>query len=95
MKIDIFSAPPALSFGRGDNAFKLRLKRFTDSERMRIIDACAEMNFRRMQEAVDDIVIGWEGVCDAQGQPIPFEAMGDGRQGSVSPTTRFQLPAPN
>jgi hypothetical protein len=80
MKIDIFSAPPALSFGQGANAFKLRLKRFTDGERMRIIDACAEMNFRKMQEAVDDIVIGWEGVTDPEGIPLMFESIGEGRQ---------------
>jgi hypothetical protein len=78
MKIDIVTAPPALEFGDGEGRFALRLKRFSGAERMAICDAVASGNLAAMQRAVGQVVVGWENVLDAAGNPIGFDCSEDG-----------------
>ena len=74
-RVDIQQAPPPVSFGEGEEQFSLRLKRFNAAERMAVIDAVASQEFERVELALERLVIGWEGVCNEQGMPIPFDAM--------------------
>lgn len=74
MKIDIFQAPPPLEFGTGDQAFKLHLKRFTGAERQAVIDAIRADSLDQVQREIESLVIAWDNVLGADGNPLPFEA---------------------
>lgn len=87
MNIDIYGPPAPLRFGEGAAAFGLKLKRFSDTERMAIVDAIAAASFEAIQRAVDAIVIGWEDVRDAAGHELPFTREEDGR--TVANLPRF------
>lgn len=74
MKIDIISPPPPLTFGDGDNAFKLHLTRFTGSDRAAVLDAmvAVENPVAQINHAIERIIETWSGVCDADGNQIPM-----------------------
>lgn len=78
MKFDLAPNPDPLPFGKGDKAFKLRLKPCTGEERMAILDAARSDSLCSVQVSVDRLVIGWEGVVDAAGNPVPLEYQEDG-----------------
>lgn len=77
MKFDIHTLPDPLVFGDGDERFSLRLKHITGEERMAILDAAREGSMQLVQNTVQRVVIGWEGVCGADGNPVPFQYQED------------------
>lgn len=74
MKLSLFENPPPLWFGEGDAKFALLLRACTESDRMHILDSLS-IGLAALQAAVNRLVIGWQNVLDAAGNPIPFEAM--------------------
>ena len=79
MQVDIFAAPKPLEFGEGDGRFSLRLKRFTGVERMEVVTACGAADLAEVQHAINRLVIGWSGVEDTNGRPIPFDALDENK----------------
>lgn len=73
MKVNIVQSPPPLSFGEGENGFKLCLKVVNAAEKMAIIDAGSGASLENLLLAIERVVIGWENVLDINGYPIPFQ----------------------
>jgi len=73
MKYDIHTLPDPLVFGEGDQQFSLRLKQITGEERMAILDAVRDGSMQLVQNTIERVVLGWEGVCGADGNPVPFQ----------------------
>lgn len=73
MKIDFVSAPPPLTFGRGDEAFTLSLKRVDAAERAAVLDAIQASSHMQVQAELERCVVGWANVCDANGVAVSFE----------------------
>ena len=78
MKFDIASNPDPLPFGEGDDTFSLSLKQITGEERMAILDAARSGLMVEVQSNIDRLVIGWQGVVGADGNPVPLEYDEDG-----------------
>lgn len=92
MKADLISNPPPLSFGEGEDQFKLHLRRFTSDDRLAIVDA-ASRGLVHVQNAANKLVITWENVVDPSGNPIPFARMNErGEQVSNLPAFLGSLP---
>lgn len=78
MQFDIHHKPDPLSFGEGDDAFKLMPKAPTGAERAAILDACDAGSYAEIQHAIERIIVGWDGVADPEGRPVPFETQDGG-----------------
>lgn len=92
MIVELFEPPPPLSFGSGDTAFTLRVRRIDAVARAALVDAAATGSFAEMQRAVLPLVIGWQNVVDMQGHPIPFESMDGDRRVCYLPAFLAVLP---
>jgi hypothetical protein len=77
MRVDIVSNPKPLAFGQGEGAFNLQLRRWSSIERAMVFDAVASQSLFQMQVAIEGLVLGWTGVTDAAGVPVPFERLND------------------
>lgn len=79
MKIDIISPPPPLTFGEGDQQFKLHLKRFTAEDRAVIVDSllARENNIALTNRAIERVIETWSDVYDEGGSPVPMKVTDD------------------
>lgn len=65
---------PVLRFQEGtDSEFALAIRPLKASDRMSLIDAAINGGFNAVLKCVGGLVERWEGVVDAQGQPLPFQ----------------------
>jgi hypothetical protein len=87
MNFNISPKPDPLAFGEGMDHFKLHVKPITGEERMCMLDAVRSNSLVDIQSAVERMVIGWDGVQDENGHPVPFEF----RDGTITKNRFDQL----
>lgn len=73
MKTDIYTPPPPLKIGSGENAFSIKIRNISASDRMAICDAVATQSFYEIARAIEPVVTGWEDIVGPDNTPIPFE----------------------
>jgi hypothetical protein len=75
MRVDIFTPPPPLPFSDGENTIKIMLRKPTGVDRLAFVDAVRDESAinQKIQVAVDRLVVGWEGIEDMDGNPLPLE----------------------
>lgn len=80
MKLNLQYTPPPLTFFAGTaDEFTLHLRVFNGYDRTRVLDGLRPTRERpagSLEEfafAIQSLVIGWSGVMDAAGNPVPFE----------------------
>jgi hypothetical protein len=85
MRVTIYSPPPPITIGEGEDAFTLQLCRITGSDRGAVIDACALGSIEAITRSVDRLVDKWTGIIDENGAPVPLE----GRDGATGKDIRL------
>lgn len=92
MKINLTPPPGRLQFGSGDDAFALILRPVTAYDRMDITDGFGQ-GLAAGYRAIENLVIGWEGVLAPDGSPLVFEGIRpDGTTGKNLAAVLGQLP---
>lgn len=79
MKFEIAAPPAALSFGEGEDAFKIRIRRWDAAQRAMVFDAFASGSLLQMQATIEPLVLSWEGILRPDGTPIPLDYEDEGR----------------
>src|ERR1700752_1556390 len=77
MRVNIFKRPDPLTIGKGEESFQLLVRKFSDRDRMAIVNAVVAQDFVKILDAVAGLIVGWGGVVSDEGSPIPFESMDD------------------
>lgn len=94
MQVDLFTLPSPLKFGEGDNAFSIQLRRFTQQERLAVLDAvqsdgAGRISLAQIQRAAGQLVIGLMGVTTIGGERLTLQSIHSEGGGDAEKFDRF------